>query len=75
EGANLILDQVQNVLKDERKKYAQPVTFFISAVACTKAPRSIAELMHQAEAQMTRMKGGTKDLLQIATVDFAPALN
>ena len=76
EGASLILDQVQNVLKDERKKYAQPVTFFISAVACTKAPRSIAELMHQAEAQMTRMKGGTKDLLQIATVDSAPpALN
>jgi diguanylate cyclase (GGDEF)-like protein len=75
EGASFILDQVQSVLKDERKKYAQPVTFFISAVACTKAPRSIAELMHQAEAQMTRMKGGTKDLLQIATVDSTPALN
>ena len=75
ERANLILDQVQNALRDERKKYAQPVTFFISAVACTKSPRSIAELMHQAEAQMTRMKGGTKDLLQIATVDSAPALN
>ena len=75
DGANLILDQVQSALKDERKKYAQPVTFFISAVACTKVPRSIAELMHQAEAQMTRMKGGTKDLLQIATVDSAPALN
>jgi diguanylate cyclase (GGDEF)-like protein len=75
EGANRILDQVQKALKDERKKYAQPMTFFISAVACTKAPRSIAELMHQAETQMTRMKGGTKDLLQIATVDSAPALN
>jgi len=23
-----ILDEVQNALKDERKKYAQPVTFF-----------------------------------------------
>jgi diguanylate cyclase (GGDEF)-like protein len=75
DGANLILDRLQNALKQERKKYAQPVTFFISAVACAKVPRSIAELMHQAEAQMTRMKGGTKDLLQIAAVDSAPALN
>ena len=75
EGANRILDEVQNALKDERKRYAQPVTFFISAVACTKAPRSLAELMHQAETQMTRMKGGTKDLLQIATIDSTPALN
>lgn len=75
DGANLILDQLQCALKEERKKYAQPVTFFISAVACTKVPRSIAELMHQAEAQMTRMKGGTKDLLQIAAIDSAPLLN
>jgi diguanylate cyclase (GGDEF)-like protein len=73
--ANFILEQVHSALKDERRKYAQPVTFFISAVACAKAPRSIAELMHQAEAQMTRMKGGTKDLLQIANVDSLPALN
>jgi diguanylate cyclase (GGDEF)-like protein len=75
DGANSILEQVHTALKDERRKYAQPVTFFISAIACTKAPQSIAELMHQAEAQMTRMKGGTKDLLQIASVDTLPALN
>lgn len=75
DGANSILEQVHTALKDERRKYSQPVTFFISAIACTKAPQSIAELMHQAEAQMTRMKGGTKDLLQIANVDSLPALN
>ncbi len=74
-GANEILEQVHTALKDERRKYAQPVTFFISAIACTKTPQSIAELMHQAETQMTRMKGGTKDLLQIANVDSLPALN
>ncbi len=73
--ANSILEQVHTALKDERRKYAQPVTFFISAIACTQAPQSIAELMHQAEAQMTRMKGGTRDLLQIANVDSLPALN
>ncbi len=75
DGANSILEEVHTALKDERRKYAQPVTFFISAIACTKTPQSIAELMHQAEAQMTRMKGGTKDLLQIANVDSLPALN
>ncbi len=75
DGANAILEQVHTALKGERQKYAQPVTFFISAIACTKAPQSIAELMHQAEAQMTRMKGGTKDLLEIANVDALPALN
>ena len=75
DGANCVLEQVHNALKDERRKYAQPVTFFISAVACTKTPRSIAELMHHAESQMTRMKGGTKDLLEIATIDSLPALN
>jgi diguanylate cyclase (GGDEF)-like protein len=75
DGANCVLEQVHSALKDERRKYAQPLTFFISAVACTKTPRSIAELMHQAESQMTRMKGGTKDLLQIATIDSLPALN
>lgn len=73
--ANEILAQVHSALKDERRKYAQPVTFFISAVACANTPRSIAELMHQAESQMTRMKGGTKDLLQIAPIDSLPALN
>jgi diguanylate cyclase (GGDEF)-like protein len=75
EGANDVLERVHSALKDERRKYAQPVTFFISAVACTNTPRSIAALMHQAESQMTRMKGGTKDLLEIATIDSLPALS
>lgn len=75
DSANDILEQVHTALKNERRKYAQPVTFFISAVACANTPGSIAELMHQAESQMTRMKGGTKDLLQIAAIDSRPALN
>jgi diguanylate cyclase (GGDEF)-like protein len=75
DGANEILEQVHGALKDERQKYAQPLTFFISAVACANTPRSLAELMHQAESQMTRMKGGTKDLLQIAPINSSPALN
>ena len=73
--AHLILQRVQNVLHEERRKYAHPLTFFISAIACTKAPRTVAELMHEAESQMTRIKGGNKDSLQIAKVDDMPALN
>ena len=73
--AHLILQRVQNVLHEERRKYAHPLTFFISAIACTKAPRTVAELMHEAESQMMRIKGGNKDSLQIAKVDHMPALN
>ena len=73
--AHLILQRVQNVLHEERRTYAHPLTFFISAIACTKAPRTVAELMHEAESQMTRIKGGYKDSLQIAKVDDMPALN
>jgi diguanylate cyclase (GGDEF)-like protein len=75
DAANLILQRLQNALNDERRKLSQPLTFFISAIACTKAPRTLAELMHEADAHMTRMKGGKRDSLQIAKVDNLPALN
>jgi diguanylate cyclase (GGDEF)-like protein len=75
EGANYVLENVQKKLKEERRRYAQPVTFFISAIACSKAPRSVAELMHEAELRMTRMKSGSKDIIEIAQVDSVPALN
>jgi diguanylate cyclase (GGDEF)-like protein len=73
--ANFILQRVQNALDEERRKYAHPLTFFISAIACTKAPRTVAELLQEADAQMTRIKNGKKDSLQIARVDHLPALN
>jgi len=75
DGASLVLEQLRNSLHEERRKNAQPLTFYISAVACSKAPRKIAELMHQAESQMNRMKGGNADSIQIAKVDELPALN
>ena len=75
ELANLILTKVQSGLDQERRRNAQPLTFFISAVACTNAPRTVAELMQQADAQMTRIKNGRKDSLQIVKVDHLPALN
>lgn len=73
--ANLILQRLQTALDQERRKNAQPLTFFISAIACTRAPRTVAELMQQADAQMNRIKNGRHDSLQIAQVDHLPALN
>ncbi len=73
--ANLILQRLQIALHEERRKYSYPLTFFISAIACAKAPRTVAELMQEADAQMTRIKNGKRDSLQIARVDNLPALN
>ena len=73
--ANFILEQVHHALNEERRKFSHPLTFFISAIACTKAPRTVAELLHEADAQMTRMKGSKRDSLQIAKVDVLPMLN
>ncbi len=75
ETANFVLEGVQHALNEERRKFSHPLTFFISAIACTKAPRTVAELLHEADAQMTRMKGGKKDSLEIANVDVLPMLN
>jgi diguanylate cyclase (GGDEF)-like protein len=75
DAANLVLEQLQTSLHAERHKHSHPVTFYISAIACSKAPRTIAELMLRAESQMTRMKGGRKDSIQIARVDDLPVLN
>jgi diguanylate cyclase (GGDEF)-like protein len=76
EVAGLILETLQEALHAERRRCSHPLTFFISAIACTKAPRTLAELIQEADAQMTRLKGGgKKDSLQIATVDRLHALN
>jgi diguanylate cyclase (GGDEF)-like protein len=75
DGAHFILQRIQNALHEDRRKYSHPLTFFISAIACTKAPRTVAELMHEADAQMMRIKGGNKDSLQIAEVNELIALN
>jgi len=75
ETANFVLEGVHHALNEERRKFSHPLTFFISAIACTKAPRTVAELLHEADAQMTRMKGGKKDSLEIANVDALPMLN
>jgi diguanylate cyclase (GGDEF)-like protein len=74
-GANLALEQLHNVLKDERRKHSHPLNFYISAVACTKAPRTVAELMQEADSQMARTKNAKKDFIQIVTSEGPSLLN
>jgi len=74
-GANLALEQLHNALKDERRKYSHPLNFYISAVACTKAPRTVAELMQEADSQMNRMKNAKTDFVQIVTSEGSGLLN
>ena len=74
-GANLVLEQLHNALKDDRRKYSHPLNFYISAVACAKTPRTVAELLQEADSQMTRMKNAQKDYIQIATSEGTSLLN
>jgi diguanylate cyclase (GGDEF)-like protein len=74
-GANSVLEKLHNVLKDERRKYSHPLNFYISAVACTQAPRTVAELMQEADSQMIRMKNAKKDFIQIVTSEGPSLLN
>jgi len=74
-GANLVLEHLHNALRDGRRRYSHPLNFYISAVACTKAPRTVAELMQEADSQMTRMKNAKKDFIQIVTSEGHSLLN
>ena len=74
-GANVVLENLHNLLKEERRKYSHPLNFYISAIACTKTPRTVAALMQEADSQMTRMKNAKKDFIQIVTSEGVSLLN
>ncbi len=75
ENANLILQKMHEALDFQRQKFSHPLTYFFSAVACTKSPKTLAELLYQADTQMDRIKISGKDQIQIAAVEDMPALN
>ena len=75
ESANAILQRVHDALDEQRRKFSHPLTFFFSAVACSKPPKTIAELLHQADTQLDRMKGAKTDTIQVAALEDLPALN
>ena len=73
--ANLILQKVHEALDLQRSKFSHPLTFFFSAVACANAPKTLAELLYQADTQMERIKSSAKDQIQITPAKDLPALN
>jgi diguanylate cyclase (GGDEF)-like protein len=75
ENANAILQKVHEALDLQRSKFSHPLTFFFSAVASANAPKILAELLYQADAQMERIKSSGKDQIQITPVEDLPALN
>ena len=75
DAANAILQRVHEALKEARQNFSHPVTFFFSAVACAKPPKTIAELLYQADTQLDRMRGAKTDTIQIAALEDLPALN
>jgi diguanylate cyclase (GGDEF)-like protein len=75
QAANLILRRVQNALEVQQRKFSHPLTFFCSAVACAKPPRTIADLLQQADTQLERMKDAKNTTIQIAVLEDLPALN
>ncbi len=75
ESANAILQRVHNALDEQRRISSHPLTFFFSAVASSKPPKTIAELLHQADTQLDRMRGAKTDTIQVAALEDLPALN
>jgi diguanylate cyclase (GGDEF)-like protein len=74
-GANKVLQHLHDMLKAERRKHSQPLNFYISAVACPKAPRTVAELIQEADSQMIRTKNAKNDFIQIVTSESHYLLN
>lgn len=75
DAANLILEKTQNGLANHRRRYNQPMTFFISAVTYTKSPLSVAELMHEAERRLGHVSDSKRDTLKIEVVETSQPLN
>ncbi|HLN86523.1 MAG TPA: GGDEF domain-containing protein [Candidatus Limnocylindrales bacterium] len=75
DSANAILQRLHDALDEQRRQSSHPLTFFFSAVACSKPPKTVAELLHQADSQLDRMRGAKTDIIQVAALEDLPALN
>mgnify|MGYP002813555963 FL=1 len=75
ENANVILQKIHEALNFQRRKFSHPLTFFFSAIACANSPKTLAELLYQADSQMEHIKSSGQDKIQIAAVEDMPALN
>lgn len=75
DSANAVLQRVHDALDEQRRQFSHPVTFYFSAVACAKPPKTIAELLFQADTQLDRMRGAKTDTIQLAPLEEMSALN
>ena len=75
DSANKILQQLHDALAAQQRKFSHPLTFFCSAVACTKPPQTLGDLLQQADTQLERMKGAKSETIHIAALEELPALN
>ena len=75
ESANEILARIHDALDERRRETSHPLTFFFSAVACAKPPKTVAELLYQADIQLDRMRIAKADSIHVAALENLPALN
>jgi len=75
DSAKVILAQIRDALDEQRRAFSYSVTFYFSAVACAKPPKTIAELLYQADAQLDRIRGAKTDTIELASLENLPALN
>ena len=75
ESANEILERIHHALDEQRRESSHPLTFFFSAVACSKPPKTVAELLYQADIQLDRMRVAKADTIHVAALENLPALN
>lgn len=68
-AAGVLLQQLQERLQDERKKYAQPIVTTINALTCGRAPHSASQLMHEAKFRLRRTRGASQDSLKMFQVE------
>lgn len=75
EPANEVLQRVHDALDMQRGNFPQAVTFYLSAVATAKPPKTVAEMLYQADTQLDQMRGTKTDAIQLASLENLPALN
>jgi diguanylate cyclase (GGDEF)-like protein len=75
DAANAVLQRVHEALDQQRQSFPQPVTFHMSAVASAKPPKTVAEMLYQADTQLDQMRGTKDDSMKLASLEELPALN
>jgi hypothetical protein len=71
-GANSVLEQLHGALRRPAQNLIRSI---IHQRRHAQSPRTVAELMQEADGQMTQMKNAKKDFIQIVTSEGTSLLN